>query len=253
MRTRPFRSSGAVLLAVLSVAVLLVAAPADAASPRLTKSVARRYCVNTSKSQCNKIGTFKAGNVKMICWKDQSTATGAYKSKRWFYATQGTVKGWVHSSWVTRQAKVPNCSTHRGVSAATWAAERDRDIHTTSAIANALWRTPHDTRWSGGCAGFVYASYTYGAKRAPRFAGDARPKYNNYRAAGKVRSMSTEPTIGASVFYPSVAAPYGHEAIYLGGGIVQTTQGLPNETKPNARRSINHWGKPAGWVHPNDY
>lgn len=48
---------------------------------------------------------------QMICWVDHQNFTGNYTSRRWFYGqeySRGSY-GYVHSSYVFRQIRVPHC------------------------------------------------------------------------------------------------------------------------------------------------
>lgn len=247
------RASLASLLLTLAplVAITTASTTASAATPYVVSSEAGlRYCVNTAKVGCAKAGNWAKGPATMVCWKDQSVATGRYTSKRWFYLTQGSKRGWTHSSWVTQQTTVPNCSTHRGVRAATWAAERVGVVHMTSAEASYIGEY-RDFRWSGACAGFSSSAFHFGAKVEPRYRGDAGAMYRAYKSAGRVRSMSSTPSVGSYVFWPNSTA-WGHVAIYIGNGYVATTWGLPGQGYSNKRVKIGTIGTAAGWTMPSD-
>lgn len=230
-------------------------APADASTAsQIGSGKARRYCIDTAKPGCQSVGTWAAGSINMICWKDApQSATGAYPSRRYFYATQGSRKGWVHSSWVTRQKTVPNCSTHKGVSKASWAAARIGEVNASPTVAAYLgWQS--DPRWSGGCAGFGRASFRFGYGADPRFAGNAYPKFRSYQSVGKARAMVADPPVGSSLFW-SAPSPHGHEAVYLGNGVVATTWGDLGDTYAVKRVTISGVGNgtPVGYVAPTDY
>jgi hypothetical protein len=187
----------------------------------------------------------------MHCWKWGTEATGEYTSKKYFYvtATATNQKGYVHSSRVINQTpNTPECGTHRGIATATWAAQHVGVSSTTAAERTAIPTTT--TRWAGYCATFTYAATKLGAGYTPRYAGDAKPRYDSYANSGRVTKTGT-PSIGAHVFWRNVTS-FGHTAIYVGNGTVVTTRGLPGETKPIERVSLTYFGSPTGWVNPNN-
>ena len=62
-----------------------------------------------------------------------------------------------------------------------------------------------------------------------------------------------ELNIGALVFWPNAAYPFGHVAIYVGNGYVMSTQGTGasgTQMLPVARLQlpISYLGTPSGWV-----
>ena len=255
MSTR--RYTKALLATALLIAAILIApAPAQASTPQISGSASIRFCVNLALPGCKDVGKFSAGSVTMVCWKDQSSATGAYTSARWFWVTQSNGKqGWAHSSWVTRQVTVPNCSGNRAVRIATWAAETVGQVNASRAVADYLWGAGSDPRWSGGCAGLASASVKFGAGANPRYRDNARPMYDAYRRAGKMRSYSSTPTPGSVVFWPN-STSLGHAAVVVGnagsGMVIATTMGYIGESKANALQKVNYIGNPSGWVSAGD-
>src|SRR6266511_3959676 len=162
---------------------------AQAAGPYLTGSAAMRDYVNISLSGCQPVGSWSAGTpVSMTCWIDDSWATGAYSSNRWFYVVNGTKKSFVHSSWVASQTSVPHCSTHAGVMASRWGSMH-RDQTRPSAYEASVLGISNGI-WSGWCAAFTYGSYKLGAGRTPKYAGNAAPRYWAYKNAGLMRQWT---------------------------------------------------------------
>lgn len=244
----------AVILATIVATTALVtgtATQANAADSRISGRAGLHYCIENTAA-CTYHLMFAAGSAHMVCWRDGRSATGAYTSNRWFYVTQGSKKGWAHSSWVTNQVRTPNCSTRRDVSKASWAAARIGETKASPTVARWLgWQA--DPRWSGGCAGFGAASLRFGFGAEPRFKGNAYAKFLSYRNVGKANGWVADPPIGSSVFWS--AGPYGHEAVYLGGGVVATTWGNVGNTYANTRKTIAGvgLGTPVGYVSPNNY
>jgi hypothetical protein len=242
----------ATICAVLLLPILRVA-PAGAAAPTMSSSGTHRDCVKTNLAGCGPRGTVSAGRtVTMHCWKLGTEATGEYTSDKYFYVTVGGTnqKGYVHSSRVVNQTpNTPECGTHRGIATATWAAQHVGISQTTSAERSAIPTTT--SYWAGYCATFTYASTKLGAGYTPRYAGDARPRYDNYANAGRV-TTSGEPNIGAHVFWRNVTS-FGHTAIYVGNGAVVSTRGTPGGTAVIERVSLTAtFGGPTGWVNPGN-
>lgn len=243
-----------VLGATLAATALLpLAAPAaSAASPRLQGNAAVRPCIDLANPGCAPVGAplAKGTGVSMVCWQDGSNDTGAYRTNRWFWVTAGARSGFVHASWVVDQAKVGACTQNRGVSVARWAGEHIGRTKPTAAEAAAT--KINDGQWSGWCAAFTFSAYKFGAGVTPRFAGNAAPRYESYRAAGLVTGWNgaANVPVGAMVFWPNISRPYGHTAIYVGDGMVISTQGDGKTVQPVYRVSVTTWGAPAGWVAP---
>lgn len=231
---------------------LVTATAAQAASPRVSSDGWLRNCTDVDNAGCQHAGTWHAGTyVDMVCWIDDSWATGEYSSNRWFYVAAAPKKGFIHSSKVTDQVSVPNCGTHGGVSSSRWAAMHIGQTRPSQAEASGLGI--NDNMWSGWCAAFVTGAYRYGFDVNPTFLGNARPRYYSYLNAGLMQPWSAaDPFVGSLVFWPNVSSPYGHVAIYVGNGQVVSTQGMSDPSKPVARLSVTTWGTPAGWVKPTD-
>lgn len=221
---------------------------AQAAGPYLTGSAAMRDCVNISLSGCQPVGSWSAGTpVSMTCWIDDSWATGAYSSNRWFYVVNGTKKSFVHSSWVASQTSVPHCSTHAGVMASRWGSMHRDQTRPSAYEASVLGIS--NGMWSGWCAAFTYGSYKLGAGRTPKYPFNAAPRYWAYKNAGLMRQWTGgDINVGSMLFWPNLAAPYGHTAIYAGNGHVISTIGNGDPTKPVLRVPVSYFGAPAGWV-----
>jgi cell wall-associated NlpC family hydrolase len=235
----------AVVLAT-SLVLAVGVPPAAASSPQMTSAGGVRDCTNTAYTGCSSWGSLSAGTqLAMVCWIDESWAVGEYNSNRWFYiVTSANVKGFVHSSRVWPQTNVPNCSTHRGVTVTRWASRHVGIAATTAAERSAI---PTSTSyWSGYCATFATASYKLGAGVVPRYAGDAKPRYNAYKSAGLMQA-GTPANVGSLVFWPNLTQ-WGHVAVYVGNGMVVSTRGVPGETRNVARVSLSTFGTPAGWV-----
>lgn len=251
---RPLRILALSVSGVVLAAGTFASSPATAASaPQISKKASLQYCISASKPGCKPAAKFSAGRVTMVCWRDGSTVTGAYRSNRWFYVSQGSRTGWTHSSWVTHQAKVPACSgsKFRGISAATWAAETTGQTKATADQAAWMWGPGSDRYWSGGCAGFAAASYHYGAKVDPRVRDNAKPEYQWYANRSKTRSFAKTPQVGSLVFWPN-SSSWGHVAVWVGNGSVVTTWGYPGEHFANRRVKPSAIGTPAAWVAPGD-
>lgn len=245
---------------VLTLGAALLVGNADrvasaAPSPSLQGAAELRNCINTSLSGCKSFGQLpERTRVTMVCWEDGSTYTGKYETDRWFYVTGSGKSGFVHASWVIDQTrKRPRCSTQRGVAALRWAAEHVGQTRPSSSDAAGL--SIDDGMWSGWCAAFTYGSYKYGAGATPAFAGNAAPRFAEYQRAGKVKpwSSSGDVPVGAMLFWPKVAAPYGHTALYAGNGMAVSTVGLSEPSKPVSRVPVTYWGgSPQGYVAPDD-
>ncbi|SDH48541.1 hypothetical protein [Pseudonocardia oroxyli] len=245
------------LVTIVALAALVVAVPVTSAAaapgPSLQGAANLRDCVNTGLLGCQPTGQLPArAPVTMICWIDGSTATGKYTSQRWFFVAGGGRTGFVHSSWVIDQwRQSPPCGADRGVSAVRWAAEHVGQTRPSGAEAAGLG--VNDGMWSGWCAAFTYGSYLFGSGSTPRIAGNAAPRFYAYQRAGLVTGWTDAANVpvGAMLFWPTVAAPYGHTAIYAGNGYALSTQGLNDPSRPIARVPVGTWGTPAGWVAPD--
>lgn len=239
------------VLTLLSALVVGLTSGASAATPTLQGAANLRDCVAIDRPGCGPTAVLPAGTpVTMVCWLDGSWSTGAYATDRWLYLSGGGRTGFVHASWVVDQVATPACGEDRGVSAVRWAAEQVGETAPAADVAAGLGID--DGRWSGWCAGFTYGAYRYGAGATPRVADNAAPRFRAYRAAGVVVPWTgpADVPVGAMVFWPSVAAPYGHTALYAGNGAYLSTTGFGDRTAPIARVAVGTWGTPAGWVPP---
>ena len=85
------------------------------------------------------VGTLPANtDFVMRCYRDGSSATGAYTSNRWFlgHSRADGREGFVHSSFVRNQARVPECSTLVYVRAADRALSQRGKVKMDTADAN---------------------------------------------------------------------------------------------------------------------
>ena len=248
------RSRGLGLFMLVAMIFALVAAPATAgaASPSLSGTANYRYCTNTSLPGCAAAGSIaRSTSVTMHCWIDDSTATGAYKSPRWFYVTAGTgVRGFVHSSFVVNQSSVPHCGQHRGISAARWAAMQVGETRPSTAEKGA--NSTMD-RWSGWCYVLAWDAHKLSTGATPKSGyKTAKNTFYAYRDAGRVTTNlnANSINIGAIVFWTS--GTYGHAAIYVGQGLVATTNGDGTSLAANSIRPMSYFGTPSGWVAPGN-
>jgi hypothetical protein len=97
-------------------------APQSSAATFTSKAVATAGmypCTSTAPTCESAMVTMPSGSpVHMLCWRDERTATVKYRSNRWFYVTlPNGHEGFVHSSAVTKQTTVGNCSGDREVTA----------------------------------------------------------------------------------------------------------------------------------------
>jgi hypothetical protein len=222
--------------------------PAEAAAPRLTGRAAMRDCTSIDLTGCRPVGSWAPGTqVTMICWFDDSVATGRYRSNRWIYIVAGTRKGFAHVSWIANRKTVPYCGANKGVMASRWAAMH---VGSASPDANeAAWLSITNDRWSGWPAAFTWGAYKLGARRSPKYNRKATARFDAYTAAGLGKVWTgAEPNIGSMVFWPDVAPPDGHTAIYVGNGNVVSTRGNGDPQATVARVPVTTFGTPAGWV-----
>jgi hypothetical protein len=227
--------------------------PPPPSGSSVMQSQGGRYdCTNMTLPGCAARGTITAGTpLTMHCWIDDSVATGAYQSARWFYvSTSAGVRGFVHSSRVGRQVSVPHCSQHRGISAARWASMKIGSLRPTTAEKGA---NPSMDRWSGWCYVFAFDAYKFSTGALPKSGlGSAKNTFYAYRNEGKVRTDVNHNgiNIGSMVFW--TFGKDGHAAIYVGQGNVVTTQGYSNDLKPIAVVPMSSFGTPDGWVAPSN-
>jgi hypothetical protein len=224
-------------------------------SPVMQSTGGRYDCTNMTLSGCAVRGSVSAGTpLTMHCWIDDSVATGAYQSARWFYISTNTgVRGFVHSSRVGRQTSVPHCGQHRGISAARWASMKIGSLRPSTAEKGA---NPTMDRWSGWCYVFAYDAFKFSTGALPKSGqGTAKKTFYAYSNEGKVRTDLNHNgiNIGSIVFWTSAhLGSAGHAAIYVGQGNVVTTRGSERDLNPIAIVPMSTFGTPAGWVAPNN-
>jgi hypothetical protein len=245
------RSLG-ILVAVIFVFASVNVPPANASSYEsvMNSAGSYRYCTKTTLTGCASAGTVSAGTtLHMNCWIDDSTATGTYSSKRWFHVSTSTgIRAFVHSSRVDKQISAPNCGTHRGISAARWAAMQIGETVPSSAEKV----DPLMDRWSGWCYALAWDSYKLSTGATPISGlGSAEATYNAYKSKGKVSTDFSGVNIGSIVFW--TFGQYGHAAIFLGQNQIATTGGDGSTFAKNERRALNSYSSsPAGWVSPSN-
>jgi hypothetical protein len=235
------------LLLVLG-ATALNTAPASAAT--ITSNVNLRPCVNLANGNCAPVGTTgTSGMLKMRCWRDDSWATGNYRSNRWFLVVLNDGReGYVHSSYVpaSSQTSTPNCSTLAFVRAADFAIGLIGQIYASSTVARDYsatdWGPGPFGEWSGDCAKLTGSSFTRGAGVSYQ-RGNAIDQYNAYKRNGQIHAGI--PRYGDPVFY-NIASPFGHTAIYVGGKTIVSTQGLDGDGRPVVRRDLNSFANYLG-------
>ncbi len=223
-------------------------AASQAREATVTGGVNLRPCVDLGRSVCSPVGTTgSTASATMRCWRDGSTATGAYTSNRWFLMLLADSReGFVHSSYVRNQNGVPNCNTLPYVRAADYALGLVGQVYAASSLASRYtdWAPGPYAEWSGDCAKLTHASWVYGAG-ASYANGNAIVQYRYYRDRGMI--YGGLPRFGEPVFY-NIAAPYGHTAIYVGGTTIVSTQGMDGSRLPVVRRDINSFGNYLGWA-----
>lgn len=221
--------------------------------PSLMKTSGKyRFCTNTALPGCVQRSSIAAGTgLKMHCWTDESTVTEAYQSNRWFYVTsRDGVRGFVHSSRIDKQTSVPNCSQHRGIAAARWAAAK---VGSTTPTTAEMSGNPTMDRWSGWCYVFAFDAFKFSTGAQPKSGyGSAKNTFYAYQREGKVSSNLDHGaiSIGSIVFWTS--GTHGHAAIYVGQGHVATTRGDGSTKKPIEITPISTFGTAAGWVAPGN-
>lgn len=241
------RLSALVLVGGLATgAAVATAAPASAATLS-GSNVNLRACVDLGNPICGTpVGTTgNAGIVKMRCWRDGSTVTGNYRSQRWFLVMLTDEReGYIHSSFVTNQQNVPECTTLSYVRAADFAISQNNQRYAPTNIANSYsandWAPGPFGEWSGDCAKFSGSAYRSNGVAFPQ--ADAYGQYRQLAAAGKI--LGGIPRYGSAVFYaPTSTNKYGHTAIYIGGKSIMSTQGFDNYNQPVVEQDL--------YSHPN--
>lgn len=154
------------------------------------------------------------------------------------------------SSTIPRCASAPSSVRDRAVQAAlaTVGHRLATDTGDAGYFSAADWGPAPYGEWSGDCVKLPVAAYLKaGAGRIPS-GGTAAQMYTNYRNAGLIRSGAAP--AGALVFWPNIAAGYGHVALALGDGRVVSTDGMDYANRPNHIVGISHYGASAGWALP---
>lgn len=209
-----------------------------------------RLCTKTTKLGCHARGLWQhKAHVKVVCEKGGSSAVGRYRSNRWYYIENGGRRAFIHSSWVRREGDVPSCRDNPDALALQWAAKRVGEV---DAKASERGLGINNGQWSGWCGVLTDAAYEIGAHQDPQFSDNARTRYFLYRGAGRMRPWNPwKAEIGAMVFWPNTSA-FGHTAIYAGRGYVISTMGSTAFRRPVSIARVPTWGRPAGWVAPDD-
>lgn len=255
--TRMKRFAALLGLLLPLIAVQVGIAPSASAS---TAPVAAplRACTDLSVSGCQRVLlTVPAGTaVTMHCWFDSSSYTGRYTSKRWFVVSSALGSGWIHSSHVVAQSSVGWCGSVERFMAG-WRASRWWGQVTANGTVSSWW-TPSQWapgpvgEWSGDCVKLGIAAYHAASGRAILSGSTAYNQYTRYRDAGRVKTGV--PNLGSLVFYGKTAGnSAGHVAVYVGGGMVATTQGLDKAKGPitfASYRSGAQTGAYLGWALP---
>ena len=87
MSTTRFALASLTALAATAGAIVAPSA-ASAATPTITQAASVRSCTNLTSINCAPFTTVASGNqLTMVCWRDESWATGDYSSNRWFVGT----------------------------------------------------------------------------------------------------------------------------------------------------------------------
>ena len=133
--------------------------------------------------------------------------------------------------------------------AVAWAMSQDGQVRVP---ANAKNGNVNATYWSGWCWLFSWDAWKLGAGHAPRYSGgSAQVTYNLYQAHGLMSGPASAPPAGSLVFFRY--GTYGHVAISLGNGSVETTQGNYGQELPVTRMAINRIGlTELGYVAPGN-
>jgi len=152
-----------------------------------------------------------------------------------------------HPVWAT--STVQSSPSPAASKAVAWARSQDGQV---SVPANAKNGNAGAVYWSGWCWLFSWDAWKLGAGQAPRYSGgSAQIVYNLYKAHGLVSGPSSAPPAGSLVFFRY--GTYGHVAISLGGGSVETTQGVYGNELPVTHMTIARIGlTELGYVAPGN-
>jgi len=190
----------------------------------------------------------------MVCWQDGSNFTGPYTTNRWFWVKSQSGKvGFISASVVpvNRQTKVPACSTSKSIVAVENAVERYGQIMASAAdlalFAKSEWSPGPVGEWSGDCVKLPYVAWHAAGVTIQK--NDAITNYDYYHSRHLVTPPSAAaPPVGAVVWYNVTSD--GHEAIYIGDGLVASTQGVDWNHKPNIVKPYKSWSSYLGWWLP---
>lgn len=227
------------VLGALLIAPAGVASAASYYSSTLTQqNVNLRPCVYSMSGVCTPVGTTaNATAAKMICWRDGANATGRYTSNRWFLIeanSQGGPEGFVHSSFVTHQTRVPNCNTVARVRAVDWALTQVGQTYASTDYRQGVWgmdwRPGPDREWAGDCAKLPFIAYMRQGVSYPL--ADAIRQWD-LMPSRQSASAGYYPRFGDPVFW-DIARPYGHTALYVGGTKAVGTTGMDFNGTPVA-------------------
>ena len=241
------------LTALAATAGALVApSAASAATPTITQAASVRSCTNLGNINCQSFTTVAAGTqLTMVCWRDESWATGAYSSNRWFLVRRNYdgLEGFVHSSLVRSQTATPNCSAVPRVMAGLHALNRVGQVTANSADAALFrdWAPGPYGEWSGDCKKLASTAW-YRATGALLASGNAKPSFDYYWARRSEKGGGY-PRYGSLVGF-NTYLPYGHIAVAVGGNRIASTRGVDGQRLANAIQTTTSYPSYAGWVVP---
>ncbi len=235
------------LLAVMAalftgLAWLAVPSTAAAAGPYLTQDANVRSCTNTAHANCAPYARISARTpVSMVCWRDESWATGAYSSNRWFLVRRASdgLEGFVHSSVVGSRTSTPNCGSVPRVKAGLEAIGRIGQVFANSSDVALFtdWAPGPYDEWSGDCKKLVNVAW-YRATGTKLVSGNAKPTFDYYWARRSYKgggNLAYGSLVGFNVY-----APYGHIAVAVGGNRIATTRGVDNQRLTVLSREVGH-------------
>ena len=244
-----------VLALITGLALLALPSPAHAAGPYITQDANVRSCTNTANANCAPFARISARTaVSMVCWRDESWATGAYSSNRWFLVRRASdgFEGFVHSSQVGGQElapRAPHCGSVPRVKAGLEAIARIGQVYANSSDAALFtdWAPGPYGEWSGDCKKLVNVAW-YRATGVKLVSGNAKPTFDYYWARRSYKGGGN-PAYGSLVGF-NVYAPYGHITVAVGGNRIATTRGVDNQRLTTAIQATGSYSKYMGWVVP---
>ena len=223
----------------------------------ISKGFPLYLCVNTAIAGCRPAGmpsVSSSQKASMVCWQDGSSATGDYKTNRWFWVTGAFGEGFVTASVVRNQTNVPACTTIKRFVAADAAVARDGQIWASAADTATFitpsrneWKPGPNGQWAGDCPKLPAIGWLAAGVTIPRQ--HAIKNYQTWKNQGRIQTGV--PPRGAVVFY-DIAKPWGHTAISLGNGYIATTQGLDSDRNPppNTVKRYTEYANYLGYVIP---